>query len=110
MKTDETFRRLVAAIALFRTLHEEAQAQTLLTFCAVASRTGPIPMQDVQASTGQTGSSTSRNVALLGPQGLDLLDAYEDPSNRRRKLLMLTPHGRRIARQIHEAMTKGATP
>lgn len=101
-----TFQWLVAAIEEFRKINPEMQAQTLLTFCAVASRDGQVPMQEVQQMTGMTGTSTSRNVAALGSvhaggkPGMDLVVAFENPLNRRQKLLKLTPKGRRVAESI----------
>lgn len=101
-----TFTWMVAVIEEFRKLNPEMQAQTLLTFCAVASREGEVSMKDVEHLTGMTTSSTSRNVAALGAlhrkgqPGMDLVLAFENPMNRRMKLLKLTPKGRRVAESI----------
>lgn len=101
-----TFQWLQAAIEEFRKLDPEMQAQTMLTFCAVASKEGEVGMKDIERLTGLTTSSTSRNVAALGPYhrsgkaGLDLIIAFENPMNRREKFLKLTPKGRRVAESI----------
>lgn len=101
-----TFQWMVAAIEEFRKLNPEMQAQTLLTFCAVASREGEVAMKDIERMTGMSGASTSRNIAALGPYhrkgqpGMDLVVAFENPMDRREKLLKLTPKGRRVAESI----------
>lgn len=104
--TTATFRWLVAVIEEFRKLNPEMQAQTILTFCAVASKEGVVGMKDIERMTGMSSASTSRNIAALGPYhrkgnpGMDLVVAFENPDDRREKLLKLTPKGRRIAESL----------
>lgn len=104
--TKSTFQWLVAVIEEFRKINPRMEAQTMLTFCAIAAAEGALPMREVERMTGMTTSSTSRNVAALGPyhsggkEGLDLIVAFDNPENRRQKLLKLTPKGRRVAESI----------
>lgn len=85
----------------------------LLTFAYVADRGGEIPMQDLADLTGVIQSSVSRNVEKLGPGnkaknelGFGLLEAFEDPFYRRRKLVRLTPRGKDLVEQIDEAIAR----
>src|SRR4051794_21772868 len=70
----------------------------VLTFLAVASH-GEMPMADLEKATGVVQSSCSRNVARIGPgtnpkePGLGLVETFEDPWYRRRKLVKLTHRG-----------------
>ncbi len=110
-----TFQWMVAAIEEFRKLNPEMQAQTLLTFCAIASKEGEVGMKDIEQMTGMSSSSTSRNIAALGPYhrkgnpGMDLVVAFENPQDRREKLLKLTPKGRRVAESIVRYNSKSTT-
>lgn len=73
------------------------QVQILLT---VALFPG-ITMSDLADRLNIAQSSASRNVAALGKvhrlkkEGLDFVEAIEDPIERRRKLCFLTPKGKR---------------
>jgi DNA-binding MarR family transcriptional regulator len=84
----------------------------VLTFLHVAAR-GELPMADLADSTGVVLSSVSRNVAKIGPgpnpkePGLGLVEAFEDPWNRKRKLVRLSAKGRKLAERINdEVLTK----
>ena len=88
----------------FRTLDSEMQAQTMTVFLIVVeSHPTPVPMPEIARAAGLAQSSTSRNIAALGTYhrkgqpGLKLLDSYEDPMDRRTKLVKLTPRGERFA-------------
>ena len=56
-------------------------------------------------------SSCSRNILALGKwhrlgrPGADYVEAVEDPKERRRKIVYLTPKGRTVARKALEALT-----
>ncbi len=94
-------------IELFRTLDPEIQAQGLSTFLTIAmSDPVPISMRDLAEAVGIAQSSCSRNVASLGQihrhgrPGHQLVESYEDPMDRRNKLVKLTPKGRRFAQML----------
>jgi DNA-binding MarR family transcriptional regulator len=83
-----TTRRTISVLEEFRKLDPEMQAQTVLTFLYVMDTPG-ISMTELSERVGYSQASTSRNVAALsehqrlGKAGAGLLDAREDPANRR---------------------------
>ena len=94
-------------IELFRTLDPEIQAQGLSTFLVIAMNDpDPISMRVLADRVGIAQSSCSRNVAALGQihrhgrPGHQLVESYEDPMDRRTKLVKLTPKGRRFAQML----------
>ena len=95
------------AIELLRTFDSEMQAQTAMCLLVVATaHPEPVPMREISDRVGLAQSSTSRNVALLGAvsrkgsPGLNLLQAREDVSDRRIKLVSLTSQGKRFINQL----------
>lgn len=99
-------RRFSAAMEEFRKLNPEIQAQTVLTFLLVAEQ-GEIPMSEIQVALNIGRSSGSRNVAYLSDieykpskHGYGLLSTYENPFNRKQKIVRLTQKGEWFARAI----------
>jgi len=80
-------------------------AQQVTILLTVLDR-GEMPMGDLADLIGIAQSSVSRNVALLGrgltpvSSGHRLLEAYEDPFYRRRKLVKLTPRGELLRNEL----------
>lgn len=82
------------------------------------SRTTPdnlgtgISVSDLAVRVGNTTSSTSRNVAILGDYGrgkspaLQVLKAVTNPLDRRSQLVKLTPKGERVIDQMVEVLNK----
>lgn len=103
-------RSLANAIRAFRDLDAEIQAQTVLTFLLVADATEPVSMRDLQGRLDISTSSVSRNVAALskhhrlGKDGLDLVEAYEDPADRRNKVVRLTAKGRAFSSKLTDLL------
>lgn len=98
---------LAHALALFRDLDPLVPAQTIQCFLLIASAQGQdIHMRDLQDQMGMVSSSVSRNVAALsqhhrlGKPGLDLVEAYEDPADRRYKRVRLKPKGRQLKARL----------
>lgn len=102
---DKAYSRVIALIEEFRKIDPEMPLQTAVTFCTVAAEEG-ITMKRLQEKLGFSQSSCSRNVASLSKfhrlnkPGHDLLYTTEDPHERRRKIVMLTPKGKRVAESI----------
>jgi len=88
----------------------EMQTQAVAVFLCVAKSPMPIRMSAVAEEIGLAQSSISRNVALLSEwtrhqvKGQGLLEAYEDPMERRRKLVRLTKKGEKFAKSISELL------
>lgn len=73
--------------------------QTLEMFLHVASQASPISQQELEARMNIAQSAISRNVAKLGngltmhDVGARVVESYEDPTSRNRKLVRLTTRG-----------------
>ncbi len=106
----EEIHRLMAVIEIARAEDPVMPIQMLQTLLAVARQPG-ITMQELGEILGTSQASCSRNVAALGKwhkfgePGLDLVDAIEDPVERRRKIIFLTPKGRVRVQEVLSAMT-----
>lgn len=94
-------RRLARCIAELRALHSEIQAQTIHVLLEVAIQPD-ITMGGLVKKTGLAQASCSRNVSLLSIRdrhdrpGLGLVESEEDPAERRRKIVRLTPNGQEL--------------
>ena len=87
----------------------EMPSQMLLIFAFVAERK-EVPMAELCKITGLAQSSISRNVAKLAQgesprePGYGLIEAYEDPYYRKRKLVRVTPKGLKFAKELEAAI------
>lgn len=90
---------VVHVLEAFRTLDPDLPIQYALSFMTIARNEG-ISIGELAERLGIAQSSASRNVAALsrwhsfGKAGLDLVQAQEDPRERRRKIVTLTDKGR----------------
>ncbi|MBV9288574.1 MAG: winged helix-turn-helix transcriptional regulator [Hyphomicrobiales bacterium] len=106
----EEIHRLMAVVELVRGDDPVMPIQMLQTFLAVAKQPG-ISMQQLGEILKTSQASCSRNVAALGKwhkfgePGLDLVEAVEDPVERRRKIMFLTAKGRVRVQEILSAVT-----
>ena len=104
----ENLSQILKVIERFRELDAEVQTQTVAVFLVVAKHPVPMKMQDIANELGLAQSSVSRNVGWLGSwsrhhkKGQELLEAYEDPMERRRKLVRLTAKGTRFAKSLSD--------
>lgn len=104
---------VVQVLEAFRTLDPDLPIQYALSFMTIAQSEG-ISIGELAERLGIAQSSASRNVAALsrwhsfGKAGLDLVQAQEDPRERRRKIVTLTEKGRAFLDQLR-AIVAGAT-
>lgn len=92
-----------------RKFDPEMPAQTVNLFLLVCMHPG-ITQKDLAIRLGVSQASISRNTAALSKvhrlntPGHDLVVATEDPVERRRKVVHLTPKGRRVMEAIEKVL------
>lgn len=102
-----TLKSMSHALAVFRDLDSLCPAQTVQCYLLIASAPADdIHMRDLQDQMGMVSSTTSRNVAYLskhhrlGKPGLDLIETYSDPHDRRYKRVKLNPRGKQLKARL----------
>lgn len=104
----EAASSLLKVIERFREIDGEMQAQAIAVLLKVAKNPLPLKMAEIAEELGLSQSTISRNVAYLGDwnrrkeAGHKLVEAYEDPAERRRKLVRLTAKGKRFVKSLNE--------
>jgi DNA-binding MarR family transcriptional regulator len=104
---------LMRILEEFRKLDPDLPIQYALSFLTLASNEG-LSLGELATRLGIAQSSASRNVAALsewhsfGKPGLDLVEAKEDPRERRRKLVTLTPKGHALVETLREILSPSA--
>lgn len=89
----------------FRAIDSDMPLQTAVMYLLVAQNEG-LTMADISKQMELAQSTCSRNIAALSKwhrlnrPGLDLVVAKEDPVERRRKVVYLTPKGRKFAERL----------
>jgi len=102
LSLEKECEHILKIIERFREIDSEMQAQSIAVILKVAKHPVPIKMADIAEELGLSQSTVSRNVAYLGDwnrhktKGHGMLEAYEDPMERRRKLVRLTAKGKRF--------------
>lgn len=97
--------KFYACIEEMRKIDPEMQAHTINIFVMVCMNPG-ITMKDLGNRLGVSQATMSRNIAALGKvhrlnrPGYDLLQAEEDPVERRRKIVNLTAKGKRVKESL----------
>ena len=110
VRHDEIFT-LMHVLEEFRKLDPDLPIQYALSFLTLAQNEG-MSMRELAERLGIAQSSASRNVAALskwhsfGKPGLDLVQAEEDPRERRRKIISLTPKGHELIATLREMMDR----
>lgn len=103
-------QKLYHAVQLFRDLEAELPTQTVVCFLLIADADDDIHMRDLQTSLDISSASTTRNVSHLsvhykpGVAGLGLVEAYEDPNDRRYKRVRLTKKGDALRTRLLNTM------
>lgn len=119
MKSPVKSRQLYALLSGIQALRQgtnypDVQAQTLVAFLTVALH-GETNAAALAKTLGTTSASVSRNLSRLSQgfyddPGLGLIEQWEDPMDRRHKVIKLTPAGQGLAAVVAEAMDKVLNP
>jgi DNA-binding MarR family transcriptional regulator len=115
-------KRLAAAIRLievFRQIEPNMQLQTAATFLYIAQRDlkGDYPsLIKLGNDLASSNSTASRNVLLLSEtfvkdkSGHGLVESFDDPMDRRKKVVRLTPKGHLFLDKIRGAVPSPVKP
>lgn len=101
--------RLMRALEVFRELDPDMPIQYALSFLTLARNPG-LSIRDLSERLGIAQSSASRNVAALSEwhsfrkPGHGLIQANEDPRERRRKIVTLTRNGEALLARLEAVM------
>lgn len=102
---------LVEILELIRKdIDPEMPIQMVVVFLRLALK-GEASMQDLMDAAGISQASISRNVSALskthrrGKPGHNLVIAFEDPMERRRKLVRLSTKGKKLADKVSDLVT-----
>ena len=102
---EDEIATVIRVLEAFRRYDPDMPIQYALSFLTIAQHEG-LSMGDLAQHLGIAQSSASRNIAALsrwhsfGKAGHDLVEAQEDPRERRRKIVSLTPRGRRLVADL----------
>ena len=103
--TGDEIATVVRVLEAFRRFDPDMPIQYALSFLTIAQHEG-LSMGELAQRLGIAQSSASRNIAALsrwhsfGKAGHDLVEALEDPRERRRKIVSLTPRGHRLVEAL----------
>ena len=93
--------------------NERFEWQTVDIFLTIADHLSEIPQQELEREHGLSQAAISRNTAKLGngltmnDPGARLIESYEDPAYRRRKLVRLTARGKEFRDCIIKMLADG---
>jgi DNA-binding MarR family transcriptional regulator len=103
--------KIIEEMRKFDPLLESQAIAIFFVVCLDGGEDG-ISMQDISEKLDLAQSTVSRNVFKLSftnrhrERGIDLLEAFEDPMERRRKLVKLTAKGRRVYDTLSDLVKK----
>lgn len=112
---DAALPTLIRVLEEFRTLDPDLPIQYALSFLTLAQNEG-LSMGELAQRLAIAQSSASRNIAALsdwhsfGKPGLGLVEAREDPRERRRKLVSLTAKGHAFLHRLTALMVGHSVP
>ena len=102
----ENVIRLQKVFGYLKKYDPEMQAQMMRAFLWTAPHADGITMADLQMDADMSPASASRIIQALsavgfkGRKGLGWVVATEDPMERRRKIVRLTPKGKRVLEDL----------
>jgi len=94
-------REIIESLRIFRNVNEDATVAGMMLFCCV-NRDGFTHVTDLLKRSKLSKGTVSRQLAVLSDigrgkkEGLDLLKLMEDPTDRRYKIVKLTPKGQEV--------------
>ena len=100
---------LSRGVAVVRMVDPDMKAQTLATLLWISQHQGK-NIEEMRTALGLTSSSASRAIARLldterpGRPGLNFVTSFDNPDDRREKLLMLTPKGVAFMQRLAKAI------
>lgn len=100
--------RLVNLLEVFAEIDPNISMPSVLTFLYIARR-GKVVQKDIELALGLSGVATSRNVSYWADMkfrdkpGKGFVERYEDPMNRRFKVIQLTPEGKAFYQKLLES-------
>ncbi len=103
--------QMIKAVRTLQAIDPRMQLQTVMCFLMVANF-GPCHMSNIQETANLSQASVSRNCSALGlyqrggQKGFGLVETWEDPMNRKSKLVKLTPKGEALKDALYEALSK----
>lgn len=103
--TDDTTLRIMRSLDVLRSLDREVPGQVSAAFLYIASH-NPCHKMAMEYELDISSASASRvcdhlsDWKRLGKSGLGLVIKYEDPSNRRKVMLRLSPFGEAIIHKM----------
>lgn len=99
-------RKALRLLAEVQKIDPEMPLQQLMCLLVVAQEPDGMSLTDIANKVGISLPTASRHVGSLGKinrkkeEGLNLLEAFEDPLERRKKIVRLTPKGKTAVRKI----------
>ena len=107
--TDDKAYKLMQCLDILRNLDREVPGQVTACFLYVASH-NPCHKMAMEYELDLSSASASRvcdhlsDFHRLGKAGLGLIIKYEDPTNRRKVMIKLSPFGEAIIHQMKELL------
>jgi DNA-binding MarR family transcriptional regulator len=106
MSAIRALSRLTVAIGEFRTVYPDVTATTIEVFLVIAANPGISSGDILKKVSGVSQSAISRHIATLGEynwkggEGLKLIEAMDDPNDRRIRVSYLTATGKAMAMRL----------
>jgi DNA-binding MarR family transcriptional regulator len=97
---------LLECLKKVQAIHSEMPIQQLMCLLIIAQDDEGLSLTEVAQKGHLSLTTASRYVSALGKQnrkreeGLHFVEAYEDPMERRKKIIRLTPKGRAVVRKL----------
>jgi DNA-binding MarR family transcriptional regulator len=101
----------IGGLERFKSIKPDMQIATALTLLYIGRR-GVCVQQDIEQELRLSNAAASRNInywTKSGNKGLDFIERYEDPSDRRNNMLRLSKSGQEFYNQLTGRSSHGST-